>query len=90
MECNYLKLYVKLHLIISDLNFFKDCSIASEYFKEWYSSNPLSGNKIDLDELIKLSSRIVVLYRGSIVAMFNRKEFDKTQIGMYMVSGQPN
>lgn len=45
---------------------------------------------LDLDELIKLSSRIVVLYRGSIVAMFNRKEFDKTQIGMYMVSGQPN
>ena len=39
-------------------------------------------------ELIKLSSRIIVLYRGSIVAEFNQKEFDKTQIGMFMVSGQ--
>jgi simple sugar transport system ATP-binding protein len=43
---------------------------------------------LDLDELIKLSSRIIVLYRGSIVAEFNQKEFDKTQIGMFMVSGQ--
>jgi simple sugar transport system ATP-binding protein len=39
----------------------------------------------DLDELMALSDRILVLYRGNIVAEFNSKEsFDEKQLGYYM------
>lgn len=39
----------------------------------------------DLDELITLSDRILVLYRGRIVAEFDSKEsFDEKQLGYYM------
>lgn len=39
----------------------------------------------DLDELMNLSDRILVLYRGSIVAEFNtRTSFNENQIGYYM------
>jgi simple sugar transport system ATP-binding protein len=42
----------------------------------------------DLDELLELSDRIVVLYRGQIVAAFRRDQFDKDQIGLFMVRGE--
>ena len=39
----------------------------------------------DLDELMTLSDRILVLYRGHIVAEFNSKDsFDEKQLGFYM------
>jgi len=39
----------------------------------------------DLDELMTLSDRILVLYRGRIVAEFNSKDgFDEKQLGFYM------
>ncbi len=41
----------------------------------------------DLDELMILADRIAVLHRGSIVAVFEREEFDKYQIGLYMTGG---
>ncbi|MPL95603.1 Ribose import ATP-binding protein RbsA [bioreactor metagenome] len=45
----------------------------------------------DLDELMALSDRILVLYRGSIVAEFNSKEsFDEKQLGYYMTGVKGN
>ena len=41
----------------------------------------------DLDELLKLSDRIAVLYGGQIVAEFDRDDFDKERIGLFMVGG---
>ncbi len=45
----------------------------------------------DLDELMTLSDRILVLYRGSIVAEFNgRESFDEKQLGFYMTGVKGN
>jgi simple sugar transport system ATP-binding protein len=45
----------------------------------------------DLDELMTLSDRILVLYRGSIVAEFDSKEsFDEKQLGYYMTGAKGN
>lgn len=41
----------------------------------------------DLDELLKLCDRLLVLYRGRVVAQFKRPEFDKEQIGLCMLRG---
>ncbi|MER3460774.1 MAG: hypothetical protein C4303_06545 [candidate division GAL15 bacterium] len=41
----------------------------------------------DLDELLKLSDRIVVLYRGRVVAEFSRDGFDRYAIGRAMTGG---
>ncbi len=41
----------------------------------------------DLDELLKLSDRIVVLYRGRLVAEFPRTRFDRYAIGRAMAGG---
>jgi len=38
----------------------------------------------DLDEVMQLSDRIVVLYNGSIVGEMSREEADRETIGMYM------
>ena len=38
----------------------------------------------DLDELIRISDRIAVLYRGEILGILNRDEFDKYAIGRLM------
>ncbi len=38
----------------------------------------------ELDELLKLSDRILVLYRGQIQAQFSREQFDENQIGAAM------
>lgn len=38
----------------------------------------------DLDELIRISDRIAVLYRGEILGMLERSEFDKYAIGRLM------
>lgn len=39
----------------------------------------------DLDELLRLSDRILVLYRGRVVKQFNsRQEYDANEIGLYM------
>ena len=38
----------------------------------------------DLDELILLSNRIAVIYRGQIMGFLNRDRFDKYQIGRLM------
>lgn len=39
----------------------------------------------DLDELLLLSNRIAVMYKGKVVKVFNRNEATKELIGMYMV-----
>ncbi|MGC8661687.1 MAG: ABC transporter ATP-binding protein [Nitrososphaeria archaeon] len=39
----------------------------------------------DLDELLELSDRIMVMYRGRIVGTFERKDFDKLKIGALML-----
>ena len=41
----------------------------------------------DLDELLKLSDRIVVIFQGEIVLKVNREEFDKEEIGLFMIRG---
>lgn len=41
----------------------------------------------DLDELLKLSDRITVLYRGRVVAEFPRERFDRYAIGRAMAGG---
>ena len=42
----------------------------------------------DLDELMILSDRIIVLYKGELQGIFNRDEFDKYRIGLLMIGGQ--
>ena len=39
----------------------------------------------DLDELLALSDRIIVMYRGRIVGTFDRNNFDKLKIGALML-----
>lgn len=41
----------------------------------------------DLDELMILSDRIIVLYKGELQGIFNRDEFDKYKIGLLMIGG---
>lgn len=41
----------------------------------------------DLDELMILSDRIIVLYKGELRGVFNRDEFDKYKIGLLMIGG---
>ena len=41
----------------------------------------------DLDELMILSDRIIVLYKGELRGIFNRDEFDKYKIGLLMIGG---
>lgn len=43
----------------------------------------------ELDELMKLSDRILVLYRGEILGEFNRSEFDEKRIGAVMGGIKP-
>ena len=38
----------------------------------------------DLDELIRISDRIAVIYRGQILGILKREEFDKYAIGRLM------
>jgi len=38
----------------------------------------------DLDELLLISDRIAVLYRGQILGILDRKDFDKYAIGRLM------
>jgi len=42
----------------------------------------------DLDELMILSDRIIVLYKGELQGIFKRSEFDKYKIGLLMIGGQ--
>lgn len=45
----------------------------------------------DLDEIIALSDRILVMYRGEIVQEFKSKEnFDKSELGYYMTGAKSN
>lgn len=41
----------------------------------------------ELDEVLKLSDRLLVLYRGRVVGSFLRKEFDEKKIGLLMAGG---
>ncbi|RCK71873.1 MAG: ABC transporter, ATP-binding protein [Anaerolineae bacterium] len=43
----------------------------------------------ELDEIMQLSDRIAVMYRGRIVATVNAAEVTKQQIGLYMAGLQP-
>jgi len=42
----------------------------------------------DLDELMILSDRIIVLYKGELKGIFNREDFDKYKIGLLMIGGK--
>ena len=44
----------------------------------------------DLDELVSLSDRIIVMYKGEIVGSFKRGEFDKLRIGSLMMGKKLN
>jgi general nucleoside transport system ATP-binding protein len=41
----------------------------------------------ELDEVLKLSDRLLVLYRGRVVGAFERKDFDERSIGLLMAGG---
>ncbi|HEY8530616.1 MAG TPA: ATP-binding cassette domain-containing protein, partial [Limnochorda sp.] len=41
----------------------------------------------ELDEILSLSDRIAVLYRGRIVGLMNAGEADRTQLGLLMTGG---
>lgn len=41
----------------------------------------------DLDELLILCDRIIVLHKGEIKGIFDRKEFDKFKMGLLMIGG---
>jgi simple sugar transport system ATP-binding protein len=41
----------------------------------------------ELDETLKLSDRLLVLYRGRVVGSFQRSEFDEKRIGLLMAGG---
>jgi general nucleoside transport system ATP-binding protein len=41
----------------------------------------------ELDEVLNLADRVGVIYRGSLVATFDRSEVTRDQIGLYMASG---
>jgi ABC-type uncharacterized transport system ATPase subunit len=45
---------------------------------------------LELDEIMKLSDRILVMYNGQIVAELNPKQTTKEEIGLYMAGGQPS
>ena len=52
-----------------------------------------AGNSVlliaeDLDEVLKLSDRILVIYNGSIVGEVRRDKADREQIGLYMTGMQ--
>ncbi|MGZ3713324.1 MAG: heme ABC transporter ATP-binding protein, partial [Bdellovibrionota bacterium] len=41
----------------------------------------------ELDEVLKLSDRLLVLYRGEVVGSFSCGEFSETKIGLLMAGG---
>jgi simple sugar transport system ATP-binding protein len=42
----------------------------------------------DLDEVMQLSDRVLVIYNGTIIGEMNREEANKEQIGMWMAGIQ--
>ncbi len=42
----------------------------------------------DLDEVLRLSDRVITLYEGKITSEFIAGQFDKTEIGLHMTGGQ--
>jgi ABC-type uncharacterized transport system ATPase subunit len=38
----------------------------------------------DLDEVLQLSDRVLVIYNGTIIGEMNREEANKERIGMWM------
>lgn len=42
----------------------------------------------DLDELLILCDRIIVLHKGEVRGIFERKEFDKLKMGLLMIGGE--
>jgi simple sugar transport system ATP-binding protein len=45
---------------------------------------------LELEEIMKLSDRILVMYEGQIVAELNPKQTNKEMIGLYMAGGKPS
>jgi ABC-type uncharacterized transport system ATPase subunit len=41
---------------------------------------------VELDEIMALADRIVVMYEGEIVAEINGRDADKTQLGLMMAN----
>ncbi|MNU03077.1 L-arabinose transporter ATP-binding protein [compost metagenome] len=42
----------------------------------------------DLEEIIALSDRIMVLYKGEVVAHFRADEADENELGLYMLGAE--
>ena len=45
---------------------------------------------LELEEIMKLSDRILVMYNGQLVAELDPKKTSKEEIGLYMAGGQPS
>ena len=43
----------------------------------------------ELDEVLEMSDRIVVMYRGRIVAERDGRTADKSEVGLFMATGGP-
>jgi simple sugar transport system ATP-binding protein len=44
----------------------------------------------ELDEILALSDRIAVMYRGEVVAVVESKTVTKEQLGLWMAGGKPD
>lgn len=68
---------------------------AIEYVHKYLVEQRNNGKAVllisfELDEILKLSDRIAVIYEGKIVKILNRKDTDEKEIGLLMAGGIAN
>lgn len=64
--------------------------IHSQMLKQREEGKAVLMISLELEEILKLSDRIIVMYEGRIVAELNPKETTKELIGLYMAGGKPS
>ncbi|MEN9819752.1 MAG: hypothetical protein RL379_530 [Bacillota bacterium] len=64
--------------------------IHSQILKQREEGKAILMISLELEEILKLSDRIIVMYEGRIVAELNPKKTTKEMIGLYMAGGKPS
>jgi simple sugar transport system ATP-binding protein len=64
--------------------------IHSQILKQREEGKAILMISLELEEILKLSDRIIVMYEGKIVAELNPKQTTKEMIGLYMAGGKPS
>jgi simple sugar transport system ATP-binding protein len=64
--------------------------IHSQILKQREEGKAILMVSLELEEILKLSDRIIVMYEGKIVAELNPKQTTKEMIGLYMAGGKPS